>query len=585
MTIFLRWWTQLCRCVRALCPDGEGAVTVTVFRSGRSVSGSPGAGQHPDSQGVCGIVMNKPSQRVEQDELRTRMRAVGMTREEIAVEFARRYRLRPRAAHRVAHGWTQQQAAGHINAHAARAGLDPEGTVAMTAPRLSELENWPVPLRRRPSPQILALLAEVYGTDIHSLLDLDDREHLTPADQLLINSMRRAAPDLPRSSPVPAGMGIVPATAAVADAVQRWPSEDLPSATHGSTGHLRPQDNAVDDRDENIVRVDSFGRRTFNILAGAAFASGVAGLDRARRVDPALVPYFEGQLDGHYQADMLLGPRALIDTVASQCGVVARLVDSADGPTRRRLAKVGSSFAAFAAWLWLDAGDPVAAFRCHDRALELAHRSGEREAVACALVDRAMAFTDLGKGSVVVDLCDGALLDITHLSPEVQVFALQQQAHGASLLGDRSQADALLDKAARLVDQVDVEVWGTACQRTAGYVDVQRATCYGRLGLADDADRLWQQIIPAAPTTARRDVGVWSARHAVVAAAQGEPERAVELARRAADIAVGTGSARARRELSAVVTVMAPWHADPIGQELVEVLAPVINEETRGDHG
>ncbi|KLL10586.1 hypothetical protein BL254_17755 [Protofrankia sp. BMG5.30] len=57
---------------------------------------------------MCGGVMSKRSQRVEQDELRARMRAVGMSHDEIAIEFARRYKLRPRTAHRVAHGWTQQ---------------------------------------------------------------------------------------------------------------------------------------------------------------------------------------------------------------------------------------------------------------------------------------------------------------------------------------------------------------------------------------------------------------------------------------------------------------------------------------------
>ena len=131
--------------------------------------------------------MSRPSLRVEQDELRARMRAVGMSHDEIAVEFARRYKLRPRAAHRHARGWTQAQAANHINAHAARVGLDPQGAAPMTAPRLSELENWPLPNnRRRPTPQLLALLAEVYDTSIHNLIDLDDREHLTPADHLIL---------------------------------------------------------------------------------------------------------------------------------------------------------------------------------------------------------------------------------------------------------------------------------------------------------------------------------------------------------------------------------------------------------------
>ncbi|ORT98511.1 hypothetical protein UK99_01355 [Frankia casuarinae] len=150
--------------------------------------------------------MGKISQRVEQEELRARMRAVGMAHDEIAIEFARRYRLRPRAAHRVAHGWTQQQAAGHINAYDARVGLDPESAALMSSPWLSELENWPLPARRRLTPQILAVLAAVYGTDIHNLLDLDDREHLAAEDVLLVNRMRRPAP--PQLF-APAGMGTI----------------------------------------------------------------------------------------------------------------------------------------------------------------------------------------------------------------------------------------------------------------------------------------------------------------------------------------------------------------------------------------
>ncbi len=326
-----------------------------------------------------------------------------------------------------------------------------------------------------------------------------------------------------------------------------------------------------------IVPIDAslgeIDRRTLiGTVAGAAVAVRIPD---AKHVDPALIPYFEQQLAGHYRADMLLGPRALIATVTAQCDLIGQLVDSADRPTRQRMAKIAASFAAFAAWLHLDAGDAVMALRWHDVAQEFAHRSHDREAVACALVDRAMAYTDRGTGSAVVDLCEAALTADRHLSPELRVFALQQQAHGASLLGDRQQVDTLLDKAGRLLDRVDTEVWGTACQRTPHYVEVQRATCYGRLGLARDADRVWQQIIPAAPATARRDIGVWTARQAVASLALREPERAVELARQATTVALETGSARARRELAAVARSMTSWETEPVGQDLAEVLAPI----------
>jgi hypothetical protein len=174
-----------------------------------------------------------------------------------------------------------------------------------------------------------------------------------------------------------------------------------------------------------------------------------------------------------------------------------------------------------------------------------------------------------------MDLCDSALMDAGHLSPELRVFALQQKAHGASIIGDRRQVDALLDAAGRFVGRVDVEVWGVPCLRTPHYVEVHRATCYGRLGLAKEALEVWRQIIPDAPSAARRDVGVWVARQATLSASLREPERTVELSRHAVKVALETGSARIRRELAATKAAMAPWRSEPAGQDFAEVLAPI----------
>jgi len=323
--------------------------------------------------------------------------------------------------------------------------------------------------------------------------------------------------------------------------------------------------------------VEAFKRREFLLGMTATVGFGATGslIPTFKHVDPELIPYFQQQLEGHYRADMLLGPRALISTVTAQCKLIGQLIDNADEPTRQRMAVVGTSFATFAAWLYLDAGNIAAALHWHDMAQEMAHRSRDREAVACALVDRAMARTDQGLATAVMDLCDSALMDAGHLSPEIRVFALQQKAHGASIIGDRHQVDALLDAAGRFVDQVDVEVWGVPCLRTPHYVEVHRATCYGRLGLAKEALGVWQQIIPAAPATARRDVGVWIARQATLSASLREPEWTVELARHAVKVALETGSARVRRELAAAKVTMTPWQAEPVGRDFAEVLAPI----------
>jgi hypothetical protein len=85
----------------------------------------------------------KTSLRAEQRALREKMRELGMSHRQIAVEFARRYQLRSRAAWRNAYGWSLTEAAGQISTYAACTGLDNGTTVAMTAAHLCEHENWP----------------------------------------------------------------------------------------------------------------------------------------------------------------------------------------------------------------------------------------------------------------------------------------------------------------------------------------------------------------------------------------------------------------------------------------------------------
>lgn len=76
----------------------------------------------------------KTSLRGEQRALRERIRALGLSRRQIAVKFTRRYRLRPRAAWRHAYGWSLKEAAERINGYAARAGLCEAATASARLP-------------------------------------------------------------------------------------------------------------------------------------------------------------------------------------------------------------------------------------------------------------------------------------------------------------------------------------------------------------------------------------------------------------------------------------------------------------------
>lgn len=348
------------------------------------------------------------------------------------------------------------------------------------------------------------------------------------------------------------------------DALGRWP-EDLGFTT--PPGWIRPEHH----REEDV------NRRAFISVTAAAL---VAGPVAPQHVTPALIDYFQQQLEGHYRADMFLGPHDLIGTVSAQYQLIDKLIRSAKGETRRGLLRVGAAYAALVGWLYQDAGDMDGAAFWRGVTQEIAMRSRDPHLIGYSLVNQAQVRTDLGDGHAVIDLCEAALDDADRLVPKVRIMAMQQQAHGASLTGDRSTVDRLIDEADGLLPRVDDDLpWGNACRRTPGYLEVQRATCYGRLGLGMEAGTLWQQVLDVVPETARRDRGVYMARHATAAAAAREPDQALEIARDVAQIAVETRSARMSRELVGLQRAMRPWQDAPVGRDLAEVLASVTERE------
>jgi hypothetical protein len=152
-------------------------------------------------------------------------------------------------------------------------------------------------------------------------------------------------------------------------------------------------------------------------------------------------------------------------------------------------------------------------------------------------------------------------------------------AHGTALTGGddaRRECDQLLDQATGLVDRIDDPYpWESVCE-SEHYLDVQRATCYLRLGLAHEALTLWDPLMESMAGSAWRDLGVFRARQAQALAVCGEPEQAVEIAGEVAVIARDTGSVRMHRELADLQARMAPWAQDRVGREL---------RETLNDHG
>lgn len=302
--------------------------------------------------------------------------------------------------------------------------------------------------------------------------------------------------------------------------------------------------------------------------------------DQEEAVAPELVTYFRGQLAGHYQADMYLGPRLLIPTVQAQYELLAGLIDRADDVVRHGLLDTGAAYAALLGWLHQDSGNVAESARWRDITLSLAHRSGDPALISYSLTNKAMLALDLGNGRAVVDYAQAALADAERLPAKCRVLAIQHQAQGRAMLRDRRTADRLLDAAETLAGKVDDEYpWGNACRRTPSYVTVQRATSYSRTNRhadAGDAVGLWDEILDAMPDSARRDNAVFRARQAQAAAQLPDPDRTIELAAIAVAAVQPTGSQRLRQELAAVRDKARPWARTTAGRQLNEVLAGTV---------
>ncbi|CUU58764.1 Helix-turn-helix domain-containing protein [Parafrankia irregularis] len=531
--------------------------------------------------------MNKPSQRVEQDELRTRMRATGMSHHEIAIEFARRYRLRPRAAYRVAHGWTQQQAADRINAHATRAGLDPEGTAPMTAPRLSEVENWPRPARRRPTPQLLALLAEVYGCDLHALVDVDDREHLPPADVFLINGMSRP-PD--RAATSSAASSFTSSAPLWGTATER-PVEAAPSAA--SAGHAPNPSSAGQTHEDHLIifpQLAPDGRIVLMPLDRRGFLSGL-GLTAASgstlsplamtptipsgssSIDPRVVDHFARLRAVLAENDNLFGPRQVITTAQEQAGLIATHLRNGTNsrPQRQTLLHIQTQFADLLGWLHQDSGDHATAGYWLDRALEWSHRAGDPKATVFILARKSQLAADRGDPVEAVDVADAAL---TSAEPtgRLAAIAATYSAHGHALRGEKTTCLTLYDRAHDILDRAgpDTDPWGEFF--SPAYIEVQRAHSLAALGDYPAAASGFRTAIDGLPPAFHRDRGVYLAREALAHAGAREPEQAATLGLNALTVGASTHSGRIMTSLRTLRDAVAGWQTVPQVREFRQAM-------------
>lgn len=485
----------------------------------------------------------KTSLRAEHRDVREKMRALGMGYRQVAVEFARRYGLRPRAAWRHAYGWSLSEAAGHINTYAASRGLDPDGhTVAMTGAHLCEHELWPghAPKEtgrkrdgRRPTPYLLSLLACVYQCDVPDLLDLADYEHMPPADRLVLDKNARAGG---QRQPEPGARNRSdndrsPWPAAATDPVTpHRPGSLVPAGSHlaehglASPGGYRLSDRGVTTSGDEVLAVN----------------------------DPEVLTYLLNALDQHARIASTFGGRDLIPLIERHVSFIYSACGNARRNHRKRVLTTSARYAEFLGWLYQDNGHRRDALFWSDRALEWALEADDPLFASYVLMRKSDQAEETGVPGRVLDLALAAGR-IPGLTPRARALVLQQEARGHAQDGNELLFQRRLEEAQECAAAASGSAdapWGMYCTRT--YIAMQEATGWAELGQPGRALQIFERELPGMPAVDQVDAAVFRARLARTYAGDGQAGDAARCALGALPAACATGSARAFGELAHV---------------------------------
>lgn len=548
----------------------------------------------------------KTSLRAEQRALRDRMRALGLDHRQIAFEFARRYKLRPRAAWRHAHGWSLTEAAQRINSYATQAGIDRTGmTVAMTGPHLCEVEAWPghgtEPTGRRPTPYLLSLLAAAYGCAVQDLLDLADYQHMRPADRLTLGKCHpsldsRNAGQTPGPHSVqPADRPPVPSadsegkpTALTGEAtvgpdwrpvpVSAAGNPAMPSQWSGSQGP-EPAPVWTQPMEPNGGRPGA----VLPVLGLDEIRQFMAALENARRyADRAVADHFRRQLTACAANDGIKGPKETLPLVLAIIAAIEHEVRDAKPAVRNELLAAGALGAEFAGWLYRDSAAPGLAGYWQDRAAEWAQIAGDQALQSYVLLKKSQLAWDARDAQRMLIFAQAAQQRSQDLPLRVQSEALQQEARGYAMLrGDIGFIRAKLDEARGLLadeqpDASDADP-ALAAHYGASLLALQTAICYCEIGLTGQAVELYEEHLTVEGFS-RRDYGYFRALSGLALASDGRPDEASAAGREALNLAIATSSARTMKELTRLLAQLHPWPDRPAVQSLHRELTASVSQ-------
>lgn len=568
------------------------------------------------------------SAKAERDQLRDRMRGLGCSVPQIAVEMGRRFNLRPRLAWRHALGWAQWKVAQRYNTAHPGANLSDN--------RVSEYESWPHG-GSPPSPRYLAGLAITYGHGCtpSQLVDADDLEHLGPADRCLLTASPTGY--TPEAPPAAASAGSVTRSASGDRdrplGVFGRPAVEVPTPAVGrsETGLVVPVDASgwatamglslpgslavllmtclgasvssgrdalatPGERDrayDQLVQflgtwADTVDRRDMLRVLGGASAAAVLSaavdpdeqrrvasvLRTPSRVDAQTVEHIEVVLWRCRRQDHALGPHAVLDTVLAQRGLARALLPECPAALRPRLLSALSVASHQAGWLSFDLKRFDDAGYFYEDARKLAHEADDVGLGAFVLCQMSHLATWRGTPRTGIDhaVAAGQWADRTD-DMRLRAYTADEAARAYAADGQRHACLTALDTAHTALT--------AAGDHTSSYVPLysqathiaKRGECHLSLREADRAVFYAQQSLETLDRSFARLVAMTIVDLSEAYVQCKEVDEAARLLGDAGDIAARNSSVRLTERLRQRRAELEPWKHTHAVRQLDDRLA------------
>ncbi len=280
-----------------------------------------------------------------------------------------------------------------------------------------------------------------------------------------------------------------------------------------------------------------------------------ARLRASRALDASLVRAFQEQIDLARVIDRRLGGVGLLAELRQRIAQMQSLLSYASSPDRRsELARVVVDACTLAAWLALDLGEVIEAWRLYDRARTAARESESLALEAYACAGQSTVLIDIGESAAALELADYAASMARNAAPRL-LRSWLAGAYGEACAADGQQTTSLraFDEAACLISDGTDPKEAPYLVFDAVHLARWRGNALARLGDRKAVSVLCRALDRLDPSFTRAEAAM-RVDLARALSAVGEIEAATMHANRALTLALQIGSVRHQKRLSRLST-------------------------------